>query len=113
MLCEKPGAVNLKEGKQVIQAVQEAGVPGSPILQPEDVHKNKQFIARDFLQNVDLPHGNNLRMTGDPFRFSNTSASTIKPAPTLGHNTKQMLKHPLGLSNSKIEILVPENIISH
>ena len=26
VLCEKPGAVNLKEGKQVIQAVQEAGV---------------------------------------------------------------------------------------
>jgi len=26
VLCEKPGAVNLKEGKQVIQAVKEAGV---------------------------------------------------------------------------------------
>jgi len=26
ILCEKPGAVNLEEGKQVIQAVQEAGV---------------------------------------------------------------------------------------
>ena len=97
--------------EEIFQAVQEAGVPGSPILQPEEVHKNKQFIARDFFQNVDLPNGNNLRMTGDPFRFSNVPQSPITTAPEQGQDTKVILQQLLKLTSPEIDILKTENII--
>ena len=91
--------------------MQAAGVPGSPILQPEEVHKNEQFIARDFFQDVTHPNGQTLRMTGDPFRLSNTANSQIEPAPTLGQNTTQVLQNLLHMSNDEIEALTTEKII--
>tara|TARA_A100001037_G_scaffold182829_1_gene163865 strand:+ start:169 stop:1389 length:1221 start_codon:yes stop_codon:yes gene_type:complete len=100
-----------KSREEIFQAVQAAGVPGSPILEPEEVHKNEQFIARDFFQYVTHPSGQTLRLTGDPFRLSNTSNTSIKPAPTLGENTSQVLQDLLQMSNKEIEILTKEKII--
>ena len=103
--------LNDKTREEIFQAVQAAGVPGSPILQPEEVHENEQFIARGFFQNVTHPTGQTLRMTGDPFRLSNTSTSPIEPAPTLGQNTNQVLQSLLKISNEEIEIMTTEKII--
>jgi len=103
--------LNDKTREEIFKAVQAAGVPGSPILQPEEVHKNEQFIARDFFQDVTHPNGQTLRMTGDPFRLSNTANSQIEPAPTLGQNTTQVLQNILHISNDEIEALTTEKII--
>ena len=103
--------LNDKTREEIFKAVQAAGVPGSPILQPEEVHKNVQFIARDFFQDVTHPNGQTLRMTGDPFRLSNTAKSQIEPAPTLGQNTTQVLQNLLHMSNDEIEALTTEKII--
>ncbi|MDC0035825.1 CoA transferase [Chloroflexi bacterium] len=97
--------------EEIFQAAQKAGVPGSPILEPEEVHKNEQFIARGFFQNVDHANGQKLRMTGDPFRFSNAPAFPITAAPTLGQDTKEILQRLLKLPVHEIDILKAENII--
>ncbi|MED5428777.1 MAG: CoA transferase [Chloroflexota bacterium] len=100
-----------KTREEIFQAVQAAGVPGSPILEPEEVHKNEQFIARDFFQDVTHASGQTLRLTGDPFRLSNTSNTSIEPAPALGQNTKQVLQDLLQISKEEIEILTTARII--
>ena len=100
-----------KTREEIFQAVQAAGVPGSPILRPEEVHKNEQFLERGFFQNVDHPNGQTLRMTGDPFRFSNAPTSSIKAAPKLSQNTNEVLRKLLELSDDQIEMLAMENII--
>lgn len=97
--------------EEIFQAAQKAGVPGSPILEPEEVHKNEQFIARGFFQNVDHANGQKLRMTGDPFRFSNAPAFPITGAPTLGQDTKEIFQRLLKLPVHEIDILKAENII--
>ncbi|HIA75991.1 MAG TPA: CoA transferase [Dehalococcoidia bacterium] len=103
--------VDDKTREEIFQAVQAAGVPGSPILRPEEVHKNEQFQERGFFQNVGHPNGQTLRMTGDPFRFSNAPTSSIKAAPKLSQNTNEVLRKLLELSDAQIEMLAMENII--
>ena len=100
-----------KTREEIFRAVQAAGVPGSPILRPEEVHKNEQFHERGFFQNVDHPNGQTLRMTGDPFRFSNAPASPLKAAPKLGQNTSEVLRKLLDFSDEQMEMLAMENII--
>ena len=62
--------LNDRTRQEIFEAVQEAGVPGSPILRSDEVMQNKQFLERNYFTLVDHPQQGPIKLTGDPFRLS-------------------------------------------
>lgn len=103
--------LNDRTRQEIFEAVQEAGVPGSPILRSDEVMQNKQFLERNYFTLVDHPQQGPIKLTGDPFRLSAVDEKPLKPAPLLGEHTDQVLKKMVGLDDNQITSLREREIV--
>lgn len=103
--------LNKRTRKEIFKAVQEAGVPGSPILLSEEVIENEQFNARSYFTEVAHPVSGRLKYTGDPFRLTGTPVKNLFPAPALGQHTGDILRDHVGLGTKSIASLRAKSII--
>lgn len=102
--------LNRRTRKEIFEAVQEAGIPGSPILSSDEVIENEQFKARGYFAEVDHPVSGRLKYTGDPFRLTGTPMKNLSPAPMLGQHTEEILRDHVGLNAKSIASLKAKGI---
>ena len=105
------GWLDTKTRQEIFEAVQFAAVPGSPILQPEEVLKNEQFLARGYFQEVPHDIQGHISITGNPFRLPGNIENPISAAPKLGEHTKQVLTRLANLTEDQISNLRKSGIV--
>ncbi|MBJ9976067.1 CoA transferase [Pseudomonas sp. S75] len=92
---------NAQPFEQLMQALNDAGVPASRIYSAEDMFNDPQFLAREMFVQGRLPDGKAFRMPGIVPKLSDTPGSTEWVGPELGQHTSALLQR-LGYSPAQI-----------
>ncbi len=87
-----------------------ADVPCGPIVELSKVAYEPQVVANDMMVPLVHPVAGRTRIPGVPVRLSNTPPVELKPAPTLGQHTDEILQE-LGYSGAEIEDLRQSEVI--
>lgn len=77
--------------EDLLQTLEEAGVPCAPVLHRKDVIQHPQVLAADILREHDHPVAGRLRQTRTAARFSETEPEYRHGAPALGEHTDVVL----------------------
>jgi crotonobetainyl-CoA:carnitine CoA-transferase CaiB-like acyl-CoA transferase len=72
--------------------LRQADVPAAPLQSPEDLLRDPQLAATDFLQERYHPSEGRIRTIGVPSRWSRTQPSAAGDAPRLGQHTDEVLR---------------------
>lgn len=85
----------LRTQKEVQRILDEAGVPVGPIYSIEDIVNDEQFKARDMLQSVTLPDGEEVLVPGIVPKLSETPGSIEWIGPELGQHNEEIISNNL------------------
>jgi formyl-CoA transferase len=85
--------------------LKEAGLPCSLINTIPDVFETPQAQARNLVLDIEHPTTGSLRLTGFPYKLSQTPAEVHHPPPLLGEHTEEVLVELLGYSSDDVSIL--------
>ena len=85
--------------------LKEAGLPCGLINTIPDVFDTPQAQARNLVLDIEHPTTGSLRLTGFPYKLSQTPAEVHHPPPLLGEHTEEVLVELLGYSSDDVSIL--------
>jgi crotonobetainyl-CoA:carnitine CoA-transferase CaiB-like acyl-CoA transferase len=88
-----------------------AGIPCGRINSVAQALATEQAAARGMVRTVEHPAAGTIKLTGIPFRFSDTPATIRRPPPTLGEHTEAVLREELGYDGQRIALLRKEKIV--
>ena len=88
----------------------EADVPASAVLDTKDLFENPHLLERGFVQEIDHPALGRVKILGWAPRLSESEVP-IKPAPTLGQHSREVVAEDLSLTSDDIETLVADGVI--
>jgi crotonobetainyl-CoA:carnitine CoA-transferase CaiB-like acyl-CoA transferase len=97
--------------EELIQAMNDAGVPCGPILTIDQVFANPQVQHLGMAQPVESPRYGTLDLVRAPMRLSRTSTSLRRPAPTPGEHTHEVLREH-GYSEGDIREMEDSGVIA-
>ena len=83
-------------------ALDQCGVPESPLNNIEMVLKNPQVLAREMIAEVEHPVAGATKIPGVAIKMSETPGEIALPAPTLGQHTDESLSEFLGKTPEEI-----------
>jgi crotonobetainyl-CoA:carnitine CoA-transferase CaiB-like acyl-CoA transferase len=96
---------------EAIKILEEADLAVAPVLNFDQIVKDKHLKERDMVVEVDHPLAGKLKMQGVPTKYSLTPAHVKGPAPMLGQHNEEIYVSMLGLDKKKIEGLKTKGII--
>jgi crotonobetainyl-CoA:carnitine CoA-transferase CaiB-like acyl-CoA transferase len=85
------------ELNQVLEILDQAGVPAGRVYDIADIAADPHYQARDMLLDSNLPDGTPLKVPGIVPKLSSTPGGIYRPAPHLGQDTEDIL-NTLGIS---------------
>ncbi len=95
----------------LIQALEAAGVPCGPINSIADVAADPQALAREMVVELQHPRAGRTRALGLPIKLSRTPGKVLRPAPTFGQHTREVLAE-FGFSAAEIDALCASNAVA-
>ena len=90
--------------REAMERGQAEGLPVSALNTMEDVFTDPHLGERGFFETVAQPAAGDVVMPGLPLRMSDTPGE-VRPAPTLGQHTSEVLTEALGYSTQDVAIL--------
>ena len=82
-----------KSSKDLLIALEEAGIPSGPLNNVAEALADPQVVARNMVVSVDDPVAGNLRMAGNPIKMSAFDDPAIRgPVPELDGDRERILK---------------------
>lgn len=72
-------------------ALDEAGIPAGPVLDFKEALSDPQVLAREMVVQTDHPRAGRMRTFGVPAKLSSTPGGVVRPAPSLGEHTGEVL----------------------
>ncbi len=93
-----------RDADEWLTILREAGIPCGPINTIPDVFEHPQAQARSLALETEHPTAGPVRVTGFPYKFSQTSAEVRQPSPLLGQHTDKVLEL-LGYSDKEVMAL--------
>jgi CoA:oxalate CoA-transferase len=75
----------------VVRKSQERHIAVSPVLTTEGIFACEQLLARNWFRDVEQPAVGRVRQTGRPFRMTDVPEVDIRPAPTLGEHSEDVM----------------------
>jgi crotonobetainyl-CoA:carnitine CoA-transferase CaiB-like acyl-CoA transferase len=94
-----------------LDRLQEAGVPCTPVNDVEDVVNDPHVEARNMVEEVEHPDGDELKLPGIPVNFSEVDADIRLAPPKLGEHTDEILTDLLGYSDGELESLRDDDVV--
>lgn len=102
-----------KTWKQVdlLRALEQAGIPVSPVNDLEAVFANPQVKFRNL--SIEVPHAlsGSLKMSANPINFSGTPLATYAAPPTLGQHTEEVLCGLLNMGEAQVAALRRDQVL--
>ena len=95
---------------QAVEALSSAGVPVAPIRTYADAAADPHVDARDMLQTVAQPGGDEAPITGPAAKLSRTPIGVRRGAPALGGDTEEILDE-LGVSSERRSALRASRVV--
>jgi crotonobetainyl-CoA:carnitine CoA-transferase CaiB-like acyl-CoA transferase len=95
---------------EAVARLVEAKVPCAPVRSLAELLED-DFLEKGMLPSIDHPTLGKVRVFGNPVRLSDADERPISPAPPLGHDTNEILRHRLGLDQQTLDALREEEII--
>jgi crotonobetainyl-CoA:carnitine CoA-transferase CaiB-like acyl-CoA transferase len=86
------------------------GIPAVPVLELEDLLTDPHLEAVDLIQRIDHPTEGRLRLPRLPMSFMGTNPAPLRPAPTLGQHTKEVLRD-LGIDPVAIRQMLEDGAV--
>lgn len=86
------GAVIGETRDHWVHTLNAAKVSCGPINAMPDIETDPHVVARDMIVEMDHPDGHKVRMTGSPFRLSETPVTYRTAPPLMGEHTEAVLK---------------------
>ncbi|WP_336359283.1 CaiB/BaiF CoA transferase family protein [Haladaptatus sp. ZSTT2] len=96
--------------QEILDTMDDFGVPASDVKDMEDVFENPQVEARGMHQSVSHPTAGDVEMAGSPMHLSKTPTSIRQHPPLLGEQTAEILEE-YGYTDADIERLETDGII--
>ncbi|WP_231186468.1 CoA transferase [Haladaptatus sp. DYF46] len=96
--------------KEVLETMDDHGVPASDVKDMEDVFDNPQVAARNMQWSVSHPTAGDVEMAGSPMHLSKTPTGVRAHPPLLGEHTEEIL-FEYGYTEADIERLSDEGVI--
>jgi crotonobetainyl-CoA:carnitine CoA-transferase CaiB-like acyl-CoA transferase len=93
-----------------ILTLEQAGVPGGPVLTYDEALADPHVLARGMVAEVEHPIIGPMRTLGTPAKFSGMDYSVRGPAPWLGQHTTEVMREA-GLDDDEIERLYAEQVV--
>ena len=93
-----------------LEALAKAGVPAGKIFTIKDIVQDKQYLARDMIQEITLDDGSSLKVPGVVPKLSATPGGFQGGGPQLGQHTEEVLRE-YGLDDAEIERLKQQKVI--
>ena len=100
-----------KTVKDWIDLFRESEVPCAPVNNLDGAFGEPPVIERDMIVKYDHPTAGEIKLPGNPMKFSDVSETISKPAPTLGQHTEEVLSSLLGMDAERIKELKSKNVI--
>ena len=96
----------------LLERLERADVPAAPIYDQKQVFDDAQIRHRGMV--VEAPHdeAGSLRMVANPIRFAEHPIGTYRAPPSIGEHTRVVLRERLALSDTEIDALIAEGIVS-
>ena len=104
-------AFSTRDTDEWLNKLRETGLPCGPINTVPDVFEHPQAQARDLAVETEHSTAGPVRLTGFPYRLSNTPADVRHPPPLLGEHTEEVLAGLLDYSAEEIESLRAQETI--
>jgi crotonobetainyl-CoA:carnitine CoA-transferase CaiB-like acyl-CoA transferase len=97
--------------EDLLQLLDEYGVPVSPILNIKDIFEHPHYQARENIIEVKHPRLGKIKVPGIIPKFEKTPGTIRHIAPDLGEHNQEILRGMLGLSPEEIQTLKEKNVI--
>lgn len=91
--------------------LEKLGVPCGPINSIDQVFADPQIQSRNMVLNLRHPLSSNLRLPGNPIKYSRTPLHTEQAPPLLGEHTDMVLQEMLGMGEEEITTLRKRNAV--
>jgi crotonobetainyl-CoA:carnitine CoA-transferase CaiB-like acyl-CoA transferase len=101
---------------EVMERLQDAGVPAGPVLDARDTNQSTHYRSRGFLEMVQFPESRQMGkrlIMGRPWRLSKTPISVKGPGPKYGQHNRDVLQGILGYSEARYTELEQAGIIGN
>jgi crotonobetainyl-CoA:carnitine CoA-transferase CaiB-like acyl-CoA transferase len=98
-----------KSSREIIEILEENGVPCSPINSIEQVIESEQVIARQTIQHIPHPFIKDLKAPVFPVKFSDIDISVRSHPPLLGEHTAEILNE-YGFEENEINELLNKGV---
>ena len=95
---------------EAMEAMAEAGVPCSAVLDTAELHTDRHLVARGFVHHMDLPMHGEVPLLGFAPRLSKSDVAMAAP-PMLGEHTREVLAADLGLDADELDSLSDQGAI--
>lgn len=94
-----------RDADEWLAALTKVGLPCGPINSIPDVFNHPQAQVREFALATEHPAAGTMRLTGFPYKLSQTPAEIHRPPPLLGEHTEEILVEILGYSSDDVSKL--------
>ena len=91
-------------------ALGKLGIACAPVQTLADLFEDPHLQAVKFWERIDHPSEGGLRLPRSPVLFADTIPPTLRPAPRLGENSRELLAEA-GLTSDAIEDLIRKQIV--
>ena len=98
-------------GRELMEALQNAGVAAAPSFDAEEILNNPHTKARGLFVEVDHPRLGKQTVMGPAWKFSETPAAVEKAGPLIGEDNETVFGSLLGISKEEIQRLTKEKVI--
>ncbi|MGA9401409.1 CaiB/BaiF CoA transferase family protein [Haladaptatus sp.] len=95
---------------EILETMDDHGVPASDVKDMRDVFDNPQVSARDMQWSVSHPTAGKVEMAGSPMHLSKTPTEVCTHPPLLGEHTEEIL-FEYGYTEADIERLFDEGVL--
>jgi len=111
-LCEIISSIMItKETEEWMKIFDKYKLPYSPLNNIKDVVNDEQIQYRKMIVEINQPRVGAMKISGSPFKMSETPSGVSAPAPLLGEHTDDVLKDILNYSIEDIAELRKNSII--
>jgi crotonobetainyl-CoA:carnitine CoA-transferase CaiB-like acyl-CoA transferase len=97
--------------EEAIDYLVKIGVPVAPVYDLNDIENDPHVKARDMIIEVEHPNAGKIKTVNFPIKYSETPVENIKPAPTFGQHSSEVLKDLLGYTEEKLQELEREGVL--